>query len=67
MVGISNTEIETNISQPGITRNKTKAEVIYDLVLAIMAGGETNNTQILTKANSMYNELLRSEIIWEIN
>lgn len=62
--GIENLEVETNISN-GCGGNKTKAEILYDLCLAIVQGGHAIHDNAIKYANTTYNALLNSEIIHE--
>jgi len=67
MIEITGTDRETNISNPNGQRNKTKAEVLYDLVLAEIAGGIGSSDQALKQANYVYSTLMQTGIVYEVN
>lgn len=64
VIGIDNLDKETNISN-GSGGFKTKAEILYDLCLAIVKGGHAIHDNAIKYANMTYNAMLNSEIIYE--
>lgn len=66
MVEILNVDAETNISNPNGLRNKTKAEILYDLTLASVSSG-ADKSQVIQKASAIYTELRQAGIVYEVN
>lgn len=66
---ITNLNAETNITHTSDSNyNKTKAEILYDLSLAILMGGRTysSNEAVIMVADNMYNILVKNGIIKEV-
>ena len=65
MIEISRTDAETNLRTDS-GRAKTKAEVLYELSLAVMAGGMLGPDLAISQANKIYKSMLDSSIIYEV-